>query len=336
MSAMDANARLAHLGDIEVEAVVELGRKQLKLSAVRQLRPHAILALEKLAGEPFDLRINDASFAACEVVVVGDSMAVRITRLQQAPRDVQRREEAAEAAVEIQLLMAEDDPRQKMNYIPAGSFPMGSRDEAGPSNERPWHPVHLAAFFIDPFPVTNLHYLEFVRQSAHGPPPHWSGDTFPTGLDNHPVTNVSWQDAQVYASWSGARLPTEAEWEKAARGTDALTYPWGDRFVEGEQCNSGNMVGTTTPVDEFPAGRSPYGVWDMAGNVYEWCSDYYDEAYYQNSPATNPQGPEDGRERVLRGGSFQQTRAALHCSHRSGTVETCGREDIGFRCVMDA
>ena len=141
---------------------------------------------------------------------------------------------------------------------------------------------------------------------------------------------MTWQDAQAYASWSGARLPTEAEWEKGARGTDELANPWGDRFVEGKRCNSGLIVGTTTPVDEFPSGCSPYGLWDMVGNVYEWCSDYYDEDYYKNSPATNPQGPEGGQERVIRGGSFQETRAALRCTHRIGAVENYSKERIGF------
>ncbi len=131
-------------------------------------------------------------------------------------------------------------------------------------------------------------------------------------------------------------MPTEAEWEKAARGQDQRPCPWGARFVEGERCNSTNFYGTTAPVDEFPDGRSPYGVWDMAGNVYEWCSDCYDEAYYNISPAVNLQGMEGGRERSVRGGDYQETRAGIHTTHRTGVVENHRRDNIGFRCVLDA
>ena len=130
------------------------------------------------------------------------------------------------------------------------------------------------------------------------------------------MVNVSWHDAKAYADWMGARLATEAEWEKAARGTDERLYPWGNRFVDGERCNSNNMVGTTLPVDEFRLGRSPYGVWHLSGNAYEWCQDYYEEDYYKYSPAANPRGPEVGQERVIRGGWFAETRPPM-CARRT-------------------
>jgi sulfatase modifying factor 1 len=336
MAAIDKYTNLGHLRDLEVEIVAELGRKKMKLSQVLQWQPGEVLPLEKLAGEAFELRINDLPFAEVEIVVVTDLMACRLTRLVEPLRDAQVQGGSEETVEEIELVMEEDDPRQKMVYIPQGPFVMGGRDEESPNSERPSHTVYLAAYFIDPFPVVNIDYLEFVGATDYRVPVHWSRGTFPTGTGNHPVTNVTWKDAEAYAEWAGKRLPTEAEWEKAARGTDERPYPWGDRFVEGERCNSNNIIGTTTPVDEFPDGRSAYGVWDMAGNVYEWCADYYDEEYYKHSPSSNPPGPQGGQERVVRGGSYQETRASLRCTHRAGAAETYNRDNVGFRCAMDA
>ena len=211
---------------------------------------------------------------------------------------------------------------------------MGGEDEQSPNNERPSHLVSLPGYRIAPFPVTNQDYSEFVNTTGHRIPMHWQRGTFPAGTGRHPVTNVTWPDAISFADWAGARLPTEAEWEKAARGVDERPYPWGDRFVEGERCNANNMVGATAPVDEFPDGRSPHGVWDMVGNVYEWCNDYYDPEYYKSSPQSNRPGPSGGQERSVRGGSFQETRAGVRCTHRAGNSEGHGRDTIGFRvCV---
>ena len=226
--------------------------------------------------------------------------------------------------------------QKTMTQVPSGPFVMGGREEDSPRNERPAHSVYLSAFYILKYPVTNMDYREFVQCTVHKQPIHWQRDTYPTGLGHHPVVNVSWQDAQAYAAWRGARLPTEAEWEKAARGTDERHYPWGNRFVDGERCNSCNQVGATTPVTEYPEGRSEYGVWDLCGNVYEWCADYYDEDYYRSGPNSNPKGPEGGQKRVVRGGCFQDTRAVLRVTHRLGENEVGTRETIGFRIAMDA
>ncbi|MEW6750052.1 MAG: SUMF1/EgtB/PvdO family nonheme iron enzyme [Candidatus Latescibacterota bacterium] len=268
--------------------------------------------------------------------------------------DMERRLERAQEEVgtlrvrleELQLRWDDLEERRKdilpeanakrMVRIPAGPFTMGGREEDSPRSERPAHIVYMPAYYIGKYPVTNQDYSEFVRCTGHKPPIHWQRGTFPAGTSRHPVVNITWQEARAYASWAGARLPTEAEWEKAARGTDDRNYPWGNRFTEGDHCNGNNSVGTTTPVNEYADGRSPYGVWDMCGNVYEWCVDYYDEDYYKTSPSTNPKGPEGGQERVARGGCFTDSRTALRVTHRFGVSEVASRDNIGFRLAMDA
>jgi sulfatase modifying factor 1 len=226
--------------------------------------------------------------------------------------------------------------KRLMVHVPSGPFTMGGRDEESPRAERPAHTVFLNDYYIARFPTTNQEYREFVQCTGHRIPIHWQRGTFPTGTGKHPVVNVSWTDAAAFAKWRGARLPTEAEWEKAARGDDERPYPWGPRFTEGERCNGNNQVGMTTPVDEFPEGRSECGVWDLCGNAYEWCHDFYDEEYYKNSPTTNPKGPEGGQERVVRGGCYMESRAGLRATHREGVVEVTTRDTIGFRIAMNA
>ena len=337
MATADETTNLEHLGDIRVDVAVELAARKMKLSEVRGLDRGAVIELDKLAGEAFAIRINGVTFAEGETVVVNDTMACRLTRMVAPPGGDQAESTSGpqESEQQIELVMAEDDPRRHLKFVPEGPFVMGGREQESPNNERPVHTVYLSGFFVAPFPVTNQDYGEFVQVTGYNIPIHWREGSFPTGTGDHPVTNVSWQDAQAYAEWCGARLPTEAEWEKAARGTDQRAYPWGDRFVEGERCNSNEIVGTTTPVDEFPDGRSPYGVWDMAGNVLEWCSDYYDEEYYRHSPQANPKGPAGGQERTVRGGTFADARSALRTTHRAGHAEDHARDDVGFRCVMD-
>ncbi len=226
-------------------------------------------------------------------------------------------------------------PPPDMVLIPAGPFIMGSDEE---SDERPPHRVYLDAFYIDRYPVTNAEYAKFVRDTGHPPPPHWEpyGGTYPPGKGNHPVAYVCWFDARDYATWAGKRLPTEAEWEKAARGTDGRRYPWGDRF-DSDYCNTDESeYWDTTPVDAFsPFGDSPYGVADMAGNVWEWVADWYDRDYYQRSPARNPRGPETGRTKVLRGGAWDFGARQARCSARNHEYPGPRHGLIGFRCAAD-
>ncbi|MBT4097030.1 MAG: SUMF1/EgtB/PvdO family nonheme iron enzyme [Gemmatimonadetes bacterium] len=266
-------------------------------------------------------------------------MEMRATKLQEDIIQIKSRSEDIDLQMEDleqrRKDLLPDANKRRMIPIEAGPFPMGSRAEDSPDSERPAHPVHLSAFYIDAYPVTNQDYREFVNCVGYKTPIHWQRGNPPMGLARHPVVNVSWQDAKAYADWMGARLPTEAEWEKASRGSDERLYPWGNRFVE-DRCNALGSVGTTVPVDEFALGRSPYNIWDMSGNVYEWCEDFWDESYYQYSPSTNPKGPEGGQERVIRGGFFGETRANVRTTHRNSSPETHTRETIGFRLAHDS
>jgi formylglycine-generating enzyme required for sulfatase activity len=231
------------------------------------------------------------------------------------------------------------DPRiGKMIEIPEGEFIMGS-DEY--DDERPVHKVFIDAFKIDKYPVTNEQFEKFVNATNYVTDAEKRGDettwrTFYTFKKrNHPVVYVSWNDAQSYAKWAGKRLPTEAEWEKAARGTDGRRYPWGDEFDK-NKCNTGESeIDGTTPVGIYPDGKSPYGVMDMAGNVWEWCEDWYDENYYEHSPRTNPKGPESGEFRVLRGGSWYLNQHRARCSSRSSNHPNDYWLNLGFRCAED-
>jgi formylglycine-generating enzyme required for sulfatase activity len=197
--------------------------------------------------------------------------------------------------------------------IPAGPFPMG---QAG-------QPVELPAFRIAKYPVTNQEYLDFVTATDHRRPDHWSwAGHYPPELARHPVAFVSWEDAVAYTRWRGARLPSEAEWEKAARGTQRRVYPWGDEFVA-ENCNTSESGSEgTRPVDAHPGGASPYGIIDMAGNVWEWTHTNYDE---------------EAVWRVLKGGAWDYKGIKdTRCAARVYFRPDFRNQAVGFRCSWDA
>lgn len=194
--------------------------------------------------------------------------------------------------------------------VPAGEFIMGS--ETGYPAERPEHRVFVNAFYLSAAPVTNEQYARFLQETGHRAPylddqrtqrENWDQKTrlYPVERARHPVVVVSWGDAQAYCEWAGGRLPSEAEWERAARGgKEGRLYPWGD-FVNPSLANYDNQNGTT-PVGSYPP--NAYGLYDMAGNVWEWTADWYDPHYYARSPKENPLGPESGSTKVLRGGAW--------------------------------
>ncbi|MFQ5657587.1 MAG: formylglycine-generating enzyme family protein [Candidatus Methylomirabilales bacterium] len=223
-------------------------------------------------------------------------------------------------------MAAEDDV--EMVFVPAGEFMMGSSDSEADDDEKPVARVFVAGFWIDKFEVTHVQYRRCVEVGACTRPVGRAYDD-PTRA-NHPVTVISWQQAVAYCRWAGKRLPTEAEWEKAARGTDGRRYPWGNRY-EADRVNAGYTDGTTA-VGSYPLGASPYGAMDMAGNVWEWTSSLY-KPY--------PYDPNDGREdlnargaRVNRGGSWYYGSKFIRTSHRANTGHIYRRvSDLGFRCA---
>ena len=224
--------------------------------------------------------------------------------------------------------------------VPAGEFLMGSTDADGMANadEKPQHKVYLEAFQIDRTEVTNAMYAKCAQAGKCQAPSSSRSNTRDSyygnpKFDNYPVTNVSWTDAQAYCAWADARLPTEAEWEKAARGADGRIYPWGNDPADAQRCNFNSNVKDATPVGAYPAGASPYGALDMAGNVWEWVADWYQEAYYASSPARNPAGPSSGDTRVLRGGSWDNGGGGVRAAYRFGVNPDFGLGSSGFRCA---
>jgi eukaryotic-like serine/threonine-protein kinase len=235
-----------------------------------------------------------------------------------------------------------------MVFVPEGEFSMGSPDNFGFPYEHPAHTVFLDGYWFDKTDVTNAMYAGCVKAGACTPP--WENKSAShesyygnPQYDNFPVIFVDWNQATGYCLWAGVRLPTEAEWEKAARGTDGRIYPWGNtdptcalaNFADGTGC-----TGDTSAVGMYPAGASPYGALDMSGNVWQWVTDWYDPLYYSKSPNQNPPGPaehgEDSMERVVRGGSWQAKPDWIHSANRVAFEMTNRDNVVGFRCTSPA
>ena len=227
-----------------------------------------------------------------------------------------------------------------MITIPAGEFLRGSPEGKGRADERPQRAVFLDAFLIDQVEVTNERYMAFVKSTGHRPPPNPYG-TGPlvslAGIEQLPVVQTTWYDAKSYCTWVKKRLPTEAEWEKAARGTDGRLYPWGNEPPTGKRANFDREwedEHTLHPVGSLPDGGSPYGVKDMAGNAREWVSDWYDADYYKHAPPRNPQGPDKkGVVRSIRGGSWHSPAADITTTARGRGGFALQTHGTGFRCA---
>jgi len=221
----------------------------------------------------------------------------------------------------------------EMVYIPAGNFLMGS--ELSDRNQRPQHKVFLDAFWIDQTEVTNAQYQECVKEGACGSP-HEVDYFKDSKYNNHPIIYVSWDEAQTFCAWAGKRLPTEAEWEKTARGDDGRTYPWGNLKPNSSLTNYFDNKKGSSEVGSYPAGASPYGAMDMAGNVWEWTADWYSPEYYKISPVRNPMGPEFGEKRVVRGGSwFSLTEIVVRTYFRKASNPEIQNYTTGFRCAWN-
>ncbi len=196
----------------------------------------------------------------------------------------------------------------EMVTIPAGEFLYGEAKERR----------YLPAYQLARTPVTNAQYKAFVDATGYRAPDHWQHGRIPVGKQDHPVVNVSWNSAQAYCGWIGLRLPTDQEWEKGARGTDGREYPWGNQAPDANRCNFDKNVGDTTLVTRYPSGASPYGLLDMAGNVWEWCEDWYDSAH---------------RDRVLRGGSWFYGYTLVRSAFRKRNNPGNRGDGLGFRCA---
>ena len=234
----------------------------------------------------------------------------------------------------------------EMIFIPAGEFLMGSVpnvNQATQTDEYPQHNLYLPDYYMAKTPVTKAQYAVFVQVMGYRPPTRWENGQPPTDKQDHPVVYVSWDDAAAYCHWLSKhtglvyRLPTEAEWEKAARGTDGRIYPWGNQW-DSSRCNTPeNGLNDTTPVEAYPDGASPYGLLDMVGNVWEWCAtkqvkpypydvkeDQWDEDYLENDVS-----------RALRCGSFYDYKSYARCASRWFEPQGCRSKKIGFRVVLD-
>jgi formylglycine-generating enzyme required for sulfatase activity len=275
------------------------------------------------------------------------------------------------------LMAGQPDLHEAMVLVPAGEFLMGSPlGSDGFSDEQPLRRVYVSAFWIDRYEVTNLHYLRFVQATGHAAPQNtnpsftlWEQGGPPAHIETHPVVNVSWHDAVAYCHWVGKRLPTEAEWEKSARGTDGRRYPWGNQWewtlansasywakrtvefsngedwkafwLRGEGARYSKEYGVkgevlTMPVASFPEGASPYGLFDMAGNVSEWVQDWYEPYSYLNASLTDPQGPAGVLLKSMRGGSWLKPAKSLRTTDRDYGYPDDHPSGTGFRCARDA
>jgi formylglycine-generating enzyme required for sulfatase activity len=264
-----------------------------------------------------------------------------------------------------------------MAFIPPGEFTMGTPEgRDGFPDEHPERRVYLSGYLIDRFEVTNQAYAVFVQATGHRAPENsnraatlWVNNQPVPGIEQHPVINVSWDDAAAYCRWVGNRLPTEAEWEKAARGTDGRRYPWGNEWdftransasywaqrtieftsgadwdafwIKGDGARIAKEKGIqgevlTMPVDSFPHSVSPYGLFGMAGNAAEWVQDWYDPNYYPQALLSDPSGPNRGAIKAMRGGSWLKPARSLRTSDRDWGTMDSRPSGTGFRCAKDA
>lgn len=231
------------------------------------------------------------------------------------------------------IIKAQDMPLN-MVLIPAGEFTMG-KNTPNPSDWQPEHKVYLDGFYMDKYEVTNKQYYEFCTKTNHPLPELWGMAQFNCGLEfpDHPVIGVSFADAAKFAAWAGKRLPTEAEWEYAARGgLTGNNYPWGNQ-VDSTLVNYAKKYKSTLKVGTFePNG---YGIFDIGGNVWEWTNDNYGDNYYSISPGQNPQGPPTGRFKVIRGGSWHSGGMCVQTYYRNGLSPGWVDFAVGFRCVKN-
>lgn len=289
--------------------------------------------------------------------------------------DLQEERSHIKAAGEVAMTMARRGQNQISNYtpeevaslltlaqwkeietvvqIPAGEFLMGTDSEQSNEQNHPQHSVDLPAYKIDKYPVTNAQYARFVAATGHRPPSIWVNGKIPGGKELHPVTLISWYDANSYAQWAKKRLPSEAEWEKAARGTDGRRWPWGN-VMDPRRLNTYYNVGSTTPVMAYPQGASPYGIMGMAGNVSEWTADEFlpyvgtdasQDLFKAKAGVVGSAADRslkvldlvttDARYKSMRGGSWKSDPFSTSTYHRNYSLPNYASDFYGFRCAQD-
>jgi formylglycine-generating enzyme len=276
-----------------------------------------------------------AVLAFAAIPIMGILRGTQLTPFESASTD--STDAAPTATIDPSQVSREEPISEEMISIPAGPFTRGTNE--GGLDERPQRTLRLDAFAIDRYEVTNHQYQQFVDVTGHrksGPPARYAKNMSKMLSINQPVVYVSWEDAEAYCHWKGRRLPTEAEWEKAMRGSDGRLWPWGNV----EQPNGANWARVqdghevSAVVGTVQTDKSPYGVMDGAGNVMEWVADWYGERYYTEAPEQNPPSPDHGVYRVLRGGGYATTGADIRITSRSKMVADFRDETIGFRCAV--
>lgn len=268
-----------------------------------------------------------SSGVSCLALVLIGMLAC--TEFAQAQLERLRKNRPVEQAIPAETPMVE---------IPAGEFAMGSDGVRALEDERPVHRVWLDRFSMDLHEVATAQYAEFLTATQRPVPWQWNSMDLSHPHDR-PVIGVDWSDADAYCRWKGKRLPTEAEWEKSARGTDGRLYPWGNQFPRNDLANFAlgarfSYSQVLMPVQSYEQGKSPYGLYHMAGNVWEWVQDWYAVNYYEVSPERNPQGPEEGQFKVLRGGSWSDLPKYLLTYGRFKLPPVTRNSYTGFRCAQ--
>ena len=234
----------------------------------------------------------------------------------------------------------------ELNYplvnIPAGPFTIGTYPTGlrKTDHEEPQRSVTLDAFAIGTYHVNNSQYALYVKETGYRQPLYWGDERF--NRKDYPIVGINWFEANNFLDWinnitgMNYRLPTEAEWEKAARGTDGREYPWGNKWDAGKANTSESQLKRLTPVGSYPEGVSPFGCYDMAGNAYDWCSDWFHEETYKHSPSENPMGAAEGRRKVVRGGSWlPRGEFAARCANRAAYEPIRAVHNVGFRIAID-
>lgn len=320
-----------------MEAGKILGVRRIIGGKIGKLGTNYIVTLQLINVETGEL--ESSASEECE----------EVAELMTAVRSASRKLMGGGGLTSPQPSQPQDAKSAEMVLVPAGEFWMGCNEQLQTCkpDEKPYHQVYLDAFYIDKYEVTNEQYLQCMKEGTCTPP-HYNdnkcwvpSDPLPKlgvlpqnfRLPNQPIVCVDWFQAKTFCEWAGKRLPTEAEWEKAARGTDGRSYPWG----EGLDCARANYrdcrANVTRPVGSYPHGASPYGVLDMAGNVWEWTADWYDPNYYSSSPSRNPTGPSSAKMVTYRGGSWQWNGDGLQVFRRAQSAPDYAGAGGGFRCA---